>query len=166
MYRTLVISTVCSAVLVALAGSGCGWAPGPGAGPQLAEYSNSGCLPGTGEAGQDTLAAQADTPNDYPGCDEDTIEVTVDGSSLTLIHRSATYNCCPDDIVVNLSADGDILTVTEEEDLSSGGCFCLCCYDVEATAVALDPGEYTLEYCWEDYETDDQECRVKDIVVP
>lgn len=148
-------------VLSLVISSGCGRSIEP----RITEYSDSGCLPGTGEDWEQTLADLLEAPEDYPGCQDDQIEVTVQERGLKLTHRNATYNCCPDDIAVTLSLEGAVVRVTEEEDLTSGGCFCLCCYDVEASVVGLYPGEYALEYCWEDHEIDGEECYTEDIVI-
>jgi hypothetical protein len=119
-------------------------------GPAIGEYSNSGCL-GRSRGG-------------YPWCGEDQIELTVEGGTLDVIHRNATYNCCPDDIVISLTVEGTWLRLTEEEILTMP-CDCMCCYDVEATIVNLAPGEYTVEFCWFDYETGGEQCYTEDIVV-
>lgn len=124
--------------------------PGP-SGPRIGGYSNSGCLPGTRE--------------DFAPCGDDEIELTVEGNTLYTVHRNATYNCCPDDIVVTLSVEGSVLALTEEEILTNP-CYCICCYDVESTVVDLSPGEYTVAYCWYDYDTYQEECHVEDIVIP
>jgi len=119
--------------------------------PFVVGFSNSGCL-------QD--------PNDgtqWP-CDEEEIELTLDGNTLHVVHRNATYNCCAADIVVFSTSRGEVLRLTEEEILIFP-CFCECCYDVEATVVGLLPGTYTVEYCWEDDELGEQ-CHTEEIVVP
>ena len=136
--------------------------PAGAAEPQLESYSNSGCLVGTS-------SDEIGTYEDYPGCGEDqfelAIELTAEGSRLIVTHQNATYNCCPDDISVTLSVDGNVLGFTEEEILTSP-CLCLCCYDVTSNAIDLAPGLYTVYYCWNDYETDQEECFTKNIVVP
>ena len=35
-----------------------------------------------------------------------------------LVHGNATYNCCPDDIVLSLTVEGNTLRLTEEEVLT------------------------------------------------
>ncbi|UCF33977.1 MAG: hypothetical protein JSV78_01465, partial [Phycisphaerales bacterium] len=77
---------------------------------------------------------------------------------------NATYNCCPDEIVISLSIQGTTLILTEEEVLTVG-CDCICCYDVEATIVDLTPGNYTVQFCWFDYETWGERCDVQEIEV-
>ncbi|UCG15576.1 MAG: hypothetical protein JSV19_09805 [Phycisphaerales bacterium] len=124
--------------------------------PHVATYSNSGCLPGTdGSPLRDF----------YPCPGDDEIELTVQPNTLHVVHRNATYNCCASDIVISLSVQGNLLTLTEEEILVVG-CFCVCCYDVEATVVNLAPGTYTVEFCWEDFQTGGQRCHVQDVVIP
>ncbi|UCC31414.1 MAG: hypothetical protein JSU86_03885, partial [Phycisphaerales bacterium] len=84
--------------------------------------------------------------------------------TLHVLHNNATYNCCPDDIVVSLSVEGSVITLTEEEVLTDP-CFCVCCYNVEATVVDLAPGSYIVEYCWYDYDLGDR-CDRQGIVIP
>ena len=81
-------------------------------------------------------------------------EITVEGRTIHIVHRNATYNCCPDDIEVTLTVEGNLLRLTETEILIIP-CDCLCCYDVESTVGDLMPGTYVAEYCWYDYETGD-----------
>lgn len=102
-------------------------------GPYLGDYGNSGCL------------------RDYPWCGDELIELVVEGSALHVVHHQATYNCCPIDILVSLSVQGAIVTLTETEVLTIP-CDCLCCFDVESTVLDLAPGAYTLQYCWVDDE--------------
>ena len=59
----------------------------------------------------------------------------------------------------------ELYRLTEEEILTMP-CYCICCYNVEATVVDLIPGPYTVEYCWYDYETDGEKCHQQDIVIP
>jgi len=123
--------------------------------PGIEEYSNSGCLPGSEF---DLQYSQ------YPGCGDDEVEVRVDGQKIHVLHKNATYNCCPDDIKVFLSVEGNLLKLMEEEILTHP-CYCLCCYNVKSTVVNLPAGIYMIEYCWEDYESG-PECYTVEIVVP
>ncbi len=123
--------------------------------PRIGKYSASGCLPGTD-----------DLPLDgYSLCGEDQIELTVGPGTLHVLHRNATYNCCVDDIAISLSVEGAVLRLTEEE-IVPDPCWCLCCYDVEAAVVDLSPGAYTVEFCWQDWETRGEQCHIEDIVIP
>jgi hypothetical protein len=98
-------------------------------------------------------------------CGEHVFQFTVEPGTLHVLHSNALYNCCLDDIVVSLTVEGTTLHLTEEEILTEP-CPCVCCYDVESTVVGLAPGPYTVEYCWYDYETGQEQCHAEDIVVP
>ena len=121
---------------------------------RMESYSDSGCLP------ESKLRSRQ-----YPYCGDDAFELTVSPGALHLVHRNATYNCCPDDIVVSLSVEGHVLRLGELEMLTDP-CRCLCCYDVEATIVDLLPGVYTVAFCWHDYEFGAEQCHLEDILVP
>jgi len=120
--------------------------------PFLSDYSNSGCL--------------NFVDNDYWVCPgDDLVTFTVDAAGLHALHMNATYNCCPDDIVVALEITGTTIHLEETEVLTTP-CWCICCYDVAATVAALAPGTYTVEYCWYDYDTSGHRCHVEEIVIP
>ncbi len=117
-------------------------------------YSNSGCL----DMSEGTLG-------EYPGCGEDEIIARVEGNSIFVTHMNATYNCCPDDIDVKLSSQGSILRLDEKEILTTP-CDCMCCYNIYTEIAGLTPGEYTIEVCWQDWETHGELCRTVEVVVP
>ena len=95
----------------------------------------------------------------------------MEGSTVDIVHRNATYWCSHQEgggIVVSLTVEGTLLQLIEEEVLPEPT-DCLCCYDVESTIVDLAPGEYTIEYCWDDYETTppwQQQCHTAELVIP
>ena len=117
--------------------------------PRIEGHSNSGCLSGG--------------PREE--CGEDQIEFSAEPGLLHVLHQNALYNCCPDDIVISVTPNGNVLRLTEEE-LLTNPCYCVCCYDVEATVVDIGPGTYTVEFCWFDYDTDGQRCYEEQIVIP
>ena len=120
--------------------------------PKLEEYSNSGCL----------TQVKGKTPGDqYPWCGGDEVGITVEGRTIQIVHRNATYNCCPDDIEVSLVVEGNVLNLTETEILTTP-CDCLCCYNIESTMVDLSPGIYLVQYCWFDYEIDEMICHTEE----
>ncbi|UCG16167.1 MAG: Ig-like domain-containing protein [Phycisphaerales bacterium] len=125
-----------------------------GGGTRIESYSDSGCLPPP--PGDDKSVCD----------DDDVIELTVQGNTLHVLHRNATYNCCPADIVISLVIEGNVLRLTEEEILGGEACTCLCCYNVEATVVDLVAGVYMVEFCWDDWETGQQQCYTEQIVIP
>jgi hypothetical protein len=140
------------AITLADAGQASPAAPRPAGSPRVGECVSSGCL---------------DDPNDpwWPPCGDDEIELSVAGDVLYVVHRNATYNCCRDEIVITASLEGNLLTLTEEE-IVPNPCYCLCCYNVAATVIDLAPGTYTVEFCWYDYDTNQIECYVDEIVIP
>jgi hypothetical protein len=120
--------------------------------PRVEEYFDSGCL---GEGGG----------GDWNACeDDDEIILTVEGNTLHVLHANATYNCCPDEIVISLEVEQNRLLLTEEEILTDP-CYCVCCYEVGARVVDLAPGTYIVEFCWFDYETHGERWHVEEIVI-
>ncbi|UCD95570.1 MAG: dockerin type I repeat-containing protein [Candidatus Zixiibacteriota bacterium] len=81
------------------------------------------------------------TPNDST-C----IEYSYDGEgTLQLRHVNAGFNCCPGQIVANISVEDNIITIVEAENYDSlGPCYCLCLFDVDMEILYLPPGQYTI----------------------
>jgi len=97
---------------------------------------------------------------DYDGCkvfqkgnavdgappDQDCIEYQYDGSGILLLkHLNAGFNCCPDEILADITIEDNNIIIEENESLESGGCFCLCLFDVDYQIGNLPPGEYTIK---------------------
>jgi hypothetical protein len=97
--------------------------------------------------------------------EEDETLMTVQEHTLDIVHNNVTYNCCLDDIEVTLTVEGNVLHLDEVE-IAPNPCYCICCYGVGVTIFDLTPGEYTVEYCWFDYEYDEVRCYTEGIVVP
>ncbi|MBD3348501.1 MAG: hypothetical protein GF400_04820 [Candidatus Eisenbacteria bacterium] len=62
--------------------------------------------------------------------------------TLFMRHHEALFNCCAWLDVEVVTTRGTI-EFTEWEMFEQGPCYCLCCFDAEATVGGLDPGEYT-----------------------
>ena len=108
-----------------------GPAPGPPTGILL---SYSGCK-----------EFQKGAPTDSVSPDQDCIEYQYDGLGLLLLkHVNAGFNCCPDEILADITIEDNIITIEENESLESGGCYCLCLFDVDYQISNLPPGEYTI----------------------
>jgi len=106
--------------------------PGPAPSGILLDYS--GCK-----------EFQKGTPIDSVSPDQDCVEYQYDGTSLLLLkHINAGFNCCPDEILADITIEGNIITIEEDESLESGGCFCLCLFNVDYQISNLPPGEYTI----------------------
>jgi len=165
---TLLTSTVMFAVLAAAGADVCRGDPPeiiePGASqvaptdirplyrPRVVDNWNSGCL-------------LDDDGHVFWLCGDDEFEFTVEPNTLHVLHKNAAYNCCLDDIVISLSVEGNVLVLTEEEVITDY-CYCICCYDVEATIIDLAPGDYIVEFYWYDYDTQQVECYVEEIEIP
>jgi hypothetical protein len=78
--------------------------------------------------------------------DQDCIEYQYDGQGVLLMkHVNAGFNCCPDTILAGVSLVGNTIIITENESLEpSGGCDCICLFDVDYQVDNLPPGEYTI----------------------
>jgi len=86
----------------------------------------------------------------YPWCSSlDEVYAEVDGSTLTVHHDNATYNCCPDSFSYALTASNDTLYIVESENLSNP-CDCECCYDLATTVKDLPPGTLQVVFRWFD----------------
>lgn len=74
-------------------------------------------------------------------CEE---EVTFETSPGTLFmrHHEALFNCCAW-LDVEVVTTTETIEFTEWEMFEDGACYCLCCFDAEATVGGLEPGEYT-----------------------
>lgn len=105
----------------------------PGQGPQLT-YSNSGCLSNRGE----------------PVKAKDEIIAEVKGNEVYVTHRNAWYNCCLEEIKVELEQEGNLIKLIETAILEGSGCRCMCLYDVSAAISDLPAGEYVIQVLNED----------------
>ena len=137
-------------------------------GMRLGETTNSGCLgmrdgeePGVFASDAEFEAAGVD----YPGCDDDEIVYTVEAGTLTVVHQGATYNCCLEDIAIALDAVGNELSLMELE-VVPDPCRCLCCFDIETEITDIDPGTYTMEFCWLENTTGEEQCDTQEVVIP
>jgi len=100
-----------------------------------------------------------------PPCDE-AMQLYVEPGTLIVKHFGATYNCCLDEIVTAVTVDGSVLRLDEVE-ICTNPCYCICCYDIDTTVVDLEPGTYTVELCYQDYELGAEKCYVaEEVVIP
>lgn len=66
-------------------------------------------------------------------------------NTLSLTHVNAGFNCCPEELLAEITFSNDTITIIEDESYGEwGGCFCLCLFDVNYTITELPPGEYTI----------------------
>jgi len=77
---------------------------------------------------------------------QDCIEFSYDGiEKLSLRHINAALNCCPEEIVSDIQVVDGTITIVEDEILNevTGGCDCMCLYDIDYEINNLPPGEYS-----------------------
>ncbi len=65
--------------------------------------------------------------------------------NVEVIHRNAMFNCCLDEIAVEMTLDGNTIKLKEAE-VAPNPCFCTCPYDVTTTIGSLEDGLYTVEF--------------------
>ena len=93
--------------------------------------SNTGCK-----------SFEGDGPDQH-GNTQSCIQYDYDGTgTLSLTHVNAAFNCCPDYLTAVFSFVGNTITITEGENLNSGGCDCICLFDLQFQIDNLPPGEY------------------------
>ena len=93
----------------------------------------------------------------WPPCGDDEFEITVGAGLLTVTHDNILYNCCNDEIAAAVEVDGKIVRIQETE-IVPQPCYCVCCFETTVTVANLAPGNYQLEYCWYDYDTEEDVC--------
>jgi hypothetical protein len=88
---------------------------------------------------------QKDSPPDSTPPNQDCIEYQYDGEGMLLLkHVNSGFNCCPDDILAEITLVGNLITITEIEEPPGGWCDCICLFDVDYQISDLPPGEYTI----------------------
>ena len=142
---------------------------GYGDGVEMGEVTNSGCL--SLREGKDPMVLTGDegleaAGDDYPGCGEDEIIYTVEPCTLNVVHQNATYNCCLDGITITLDAPANRLSLTERVCVCKPMPVCNCCYNIETQITGIEPGTYTVVFCWEDWDTDEERCDRQQVVIP
>ena len=138
MSRMATIAMVIAAVVLALSLIGCG---DKAITTQQTDENPAGKVTGYTDCkrGPDA-ASQADT-----SAVKDCIEYTYDGHSvLTLKHVNAGFNCCPDSLLAAFHVSVGEIIIDESEDLTTGGCHCLCLYDLNYEITGLAPGHYNI----------------------
>lgn len=82
-----------------------------------------------------------------PGSGNDCIEYHYDSnqSILSLKHINASFNCCPLEIVAEITIGQQIISIVEAQVFNGGTpCPCLCLRDIDYEITNLPAGEYTI----------------------
>lgn len=93
----------------------------------------------------------------------DSVYVEVEHGTITIHHDAALYNCAPDSIAYTWTQEGDTFRVVETEYNPSA--YCLCCYELTTSMEDVPPGDYVIDFTWEDYVTG-TEHRILCVTVP
>jgi hypothetical protein len=86
------------------------------------------------------------------GCDgwPDSVYARVDSSTITVYHNWAEYNCCPVDVVYDVTQVADTIRIRERE-VVTDPCPCLCCYNLSLGIDDVPAGSYTISFSWNDW---------------
>ncbi len=75
--------------------------------------------------------------------DRECFKYRYDGaSSLELDHINTAFNCCPEEIVADITIENDTIIISESE--TGGLCDCICLFDLSYKISGLEPSEYTI----------------------
>lgn len=86
-----------------------------------------------------TCNEKLSSPRSGMPSDQDCVEYAYAHRVLTLRHINTAFNCCPE-IEAGVTVRADTIFIEEHE--STGGCRCLCLYDLEYEILGLRPGTY------------------------
>jgi hypothetical protein len=104
---------------------------------------------------------------EYLWCEHaDQIWGEVHGSTVTIHHDAALYNCCPDRFDYSVDYIPGFQIYVLELEILSEPCDCNCCYDLSIDIADVAPGEYQVWFEWWDYETAHGQIGGFQIVVP
>jgi FlgD Ig-like domain len=116
-------------------------------------------------AGLILAVATVPASGQYPWCfDSDYFTTSASDGVITIHHINAAYNCCPDAFEYTVSQAGYLITVVEEE-VATLPCACMCCYDLPLSIGPVAPGEYWIDFVWQD-EAHGELHRLLSVVVP
>jgi len=81
-----------------------------------------------------------------PAADQDCMLWLYDGlGTLQIQHLNAGFNCCPSEMDVAVEREDALIRIIESEYFDeSGGCDCLCLFDLQFDIGDVAPGDYTI----------------------
>lgn len=86
--------------------------------------------------------------------DVDVITAEVEGSTVTIFHEAALYNCCWNPFeYITFWEDGRLVVV--EDEILVNGCWCQCCYNLSVQIQDVPPGEQIVVFRWYNEESND-----------
>lgn len=87
--------------------------------------------------------------SDYPPSPNEHCEIDVYGKNVIINHIDAVYNCCIDDIAIDINIEDNMIVMVESE-IWTDPCWCFCYFETWAEIRNLPGGIYTVEVwsCW------------------
>ena len=66
-------------------------------------------------------------------------------SVLSLTHHNSLFNCCPDSLYASVEIQSNVINIIENESLAgTGGCDCICIYNLYYGIFMIPPGLWTI----------------------
>jgi len=96
----------------------------------------------------------------YDFSPEEHCQVAVIGSKVIVTHFDAVYNCCIDDIFIDVTLENNVIQVDEYE-VFTNPCYCYCYFQTSVTVFNVPSGEYTVEV-WSHWENGDSDLRCQE----
>ena len=78
--------------------------------------------------------------------DNDRLEVEVSEGRVTFTHSAATYNCCMENVSLEIEQEGTVIKILEIEH-APNPCYCVCDYNIYGEIADLEPGTYEIAVC-------------------
>lgn len=97
--------------------------------------------------------------------DADEVYAHVEGSTVTVYHDAALYNCCPDPFAYTVICEENTILVEEIEILTEP-CYCVCCHNLWMMLEDVPAGDYLLLFSWYDYEAFEYRQQELELTVP
>ena len=66
---------------------------------------------------------------------------------LSVTHRAAMYNCCPEPVWWDVEQGDGVITITENVGVEMP-CDCICCFEFQVEVGTLPAGEWTIIFTW------------------
>ena len=113
-------------------------------------------------------ASTSASGQDYLWCidsDEILFDLNPQTHTLTIEHRAAMYNCCPQPVSHDLVITEGLISVTEHAG-EYQACDCICCFDLKAEVGEIPVGLWTVQFHWREEETGIWTFREMEILVP
>lgn len=97
---------------------------------------------------------QAGIAQEYLWCfdaDQILLDLHPADHTLTIDHRAAMYNCCPEPFQYQLESVPGVVEITETV-LEEAPCDCICCFNTKVEVGPLSSGSWTIRFHWFDTE--------------